>query len=65
MRGVGLKIGNESGTGNVRGYLLALLLAMLLALGAAVPVLAAEEPAREDEGTIQPQVVGGEPVPDG
>lgn len=60
-----MKIGNESGTGNVRGYLLALLLAMLLALGAAVPVLAAEEPAGEDGGTIQPQVVGGEPVPDG
>ena len=59
-----MKIGNELGTGNVRGYLLALLFAMLLALGAAVPVFAAEEPA-EDEGTIQPQVVGGEPVPDG
>jgi secreted trypsin-like serine protease len=65
MRGVGLKIGDESGAGNVRGYLLALLFAMLLALGTAVPVFAAEEPAGEDGGTVQPQVVGGEPVPDG
>lgn len=38
---------------------------MLLALGVAVPVFAAEEPAEEDGGTLQPQVVGGEPVPDG
>lgn len=60
-----MKIGDESGTGNVRGYALALLLAMLLALAVAVPVFAAEEPAPEDEGNIQPQVVGGDPVPDG
>lgn len=60
-----MKIGNESGTGNVRGYLLALLFATLLALGAAVPVFAAEEPAGDDGGIVQPQVVGGEPVPDG
>ena len=60
-----MKVGNESGTSNVRGYALALLLAMLLALAAAVPVFAAEEPAPEDEGTIQPQIVGGEPVPGG
>jgi secreted trypsin-like serine protease len=43
---------------------------MLLAFAFAVPVFAAEEsatgePAPEDEGTIQPQIVGGEPVPDG
>ena len=60
-----MKIGDRSGTGDLRGYLLALLLAMLLALAAAVPVFAAEEPAAEDGGTVQPQVVGGEPVPDG
>jgi secreted trypsin-like serine protease len=59
-----LKIGNEAGTGNVRGYLVALF-AMLLALGAAVPVLAAEEPTGEDGGTLQPKVVGGKPLPDG
>jgi secreted trypsin-like serine protease len=58
-----LKIRDESGTGDVRGYLLALLLAMLLALATAVPVFAAEEPAAEDGGTVQPQVVGGDPVP--
>lgn len=46
-------------------YLLALVFATLLALGAAVPVFAAEEPAGEDEVTFQPQIVGGEPVPDG
>jgi secreted trypsin-like serine protease len=60
-----LKIGNEPGTSNARGYALALMLAMLLALAAAVPVFAADEPAPEDEGTIQPQVVGGDRVPDG
>jgi secreted trypsin-like serine protease len=60
-----LRIGSESGTSNVRGYALALLLAMLLALAAAVPVFAVEEPAPEDEGTIQPQIVGGERVPGG
>src|SRR3712207_1007270 len=64
MGGV-LRVGSESGTSNVRGYALALLLAMLLALGAAVPVFAAEEPTPEDEGTIQPQIVGGERVPGG
>jgi secreted trypsin-like serine protease len=63
-----LKIRDESGTANARGYLLALPLAMLLALAAAVPVFAAEEPvaeepAAEDGGTLQPQVVGGDPVP--
>ncbi len=60
-----MRIGNGSGTSNARGYALALLLAMLLALAAAVPVFAAEEPAPEDEGTIQPQIVGGEGVPGG
>ena len=44
-------------------YVLALGLAVALGLGVAVPVFAAEGPA--DGGTIQPQVVGGEPVPDG
>ena len=60
-----MKIGDRSGTGDVLGYLLALLLAMLLALAAAVPVFAAEEPAAEDGGTVQPQVVGGTPVANG
>jgi secreted trypsin-like serine protease len=65
-----LKIGDGSETRNVWGYALASLLAMLLAFVAAVPVFAAEEPASgdpapEDAGTIQPQVVGGDPVPDG
>ena len=49
----------------MRLYLLALVSATLLALVAAVPVFAAEEPAGEDGGIIQPQVVGGEPVPGG
>ncbi|MDP8901597.1 MAG: serine protease [Actinomycetota bacterium] len=53
------------GTRHVGRYLLALVFATLLALGAAVPVFAAEEPAGEDEVTFQPQIVGGEPVPDG
>lgn len=44
-------------------YVLALALAAALGLGVAVPVFAAEEPA--DGGTIEPQVVGGDPVPDG
>lgn len=60
-----MKIGNESGTGHARGYLLALLFAGLLALGTAVPVFAAEEPVEEGGGTVQPQVVGGTAVPDG
>jgi secreted trypsin-like serine protease len=63
--GVGLKYGDESGTRHVRLYLLALVSAALLALVAAVPVFAVEEPAEEDEGTVQTQVVGGEPVPTG
>ena len=49
----------------MRLYLLALVSATLLALAAAVPVFAAVEPAPEDEGTIQPQVVGGDPVSGG
>lgn len=60
-----MKIGDQSGTGNAGGYLLALLLAMLLAFGTVVPVFAAEEPAEGDGEIVQPQVVGGEPVPDG
>ncbi len=60
-----MKARDESEPGYVRRYLLALVFAMLLALGAAVPVFAAEEPASEVGGTVQPQVVGGEPVPDG
>ncbi len=58
-----MKARDESGPGYVRRYLLALVFAMLLALGVAVPVFAAEEPAGEDGGTVQPQVVGGDPVP--
>ncbi len=58
-----VEVGN-AGRSRVR-YLLALVFAMLLALGAAVPVFAAEEPAEEDGGTVQPQVVGGTSVPDG
>jgi secreted trypsin-like serine protease len=42
-----------------------LVFAMLLALGAAMPVFAAEEPPGEDGGVAQPQVVGGDSVPDG
>ena len=38
---------------------------MLLALGVAVPVFAAEAPTGDDGGTVQPQVVGGEPVTNG
>jgi hypothetical protein len=64
-RGDGLRHGDEPGTGHAGRYLLALILAVLLALGAAMPVFAAEEPAGEDEAIFQPQVVGGEPVPDG
>jgi hypothetical protein len=30
-----------------------------------VPVFAAEEPAEKDGGVAQPQVVGGDSVPDG
>ncbi|MEJ7842347.1 MAG: serine protease [Rubrobacter sp.] len=62
MRGR-VEVGN-AGRSRVR-YLLALVFAMLLALGAAVPVFADEEPADEDGGTVQPQVVGGTTVPDG
>ena len=63
-RGVGLRCGDEAGTRHAGRYLLALVFATLLALGAAVPVFAAEEPPGEDGGGAQPQVVGGEPVPD-
>lgn len=64
-KGDGLKGRRGSETGYAGRYLLALVLAMLLALGAAVPVFAAEEPAEEDGGGVQPQVVGGTSVPDG
>ena len=64
-RGDGLRHGDEPGTRHAGRYLLALILATLLALGAAMPVFAAQEPAGEDEAIFQPQVVGGEPVPDG
>jgi secreted trypsin-like serine protease len=64
-RGVSLRYGDEAGTRHAGRYLLALVFATLMALGAAVPVFAAEEPAEDDGGTVQPQVVGGEPVPDG
>jgi secreted trypsin-like serine protease len=60
-----LRYGDEAGTRYAGRYLLALVLATLLALGAAVPVFAAEEPAEEDGGVAQPQVVGGDSVPDG
>jgi secreted trypsin-like serine protease len=60
-----LSYGDEPGTRRAGRYLLALILAALLALGAAMPVFAAEEPAGEDDTTFQPQVVGGQPVPDG
>ena len=64
--GVGLKNGVGVGEGRFRGrHLLALVFATLLAFGVAVPVFAQEEPANEDGGGFQPQVVGGEPVPDG
>lgn len=47
-----------------RSHLLYVLaLAAALGLGVAVPVFAQEEPA--DGGTVEPQVVGGDPVPDG
>jgi len=60
-----LRYGDESGSRHAGIYLLASAIATLLALGAAVPVFAAEEPTGEDGGTVQPQVVGGEPVPEG
>lgn len=60
-----MRYGDRSGTRHVRLYLLALVSVTLLALAAAVPVFAAVEPAPEDEGTIQPQVVGGDPVSGG
>ena len=60
-----MRYADEPGTRHAGRYLLALILAALVALGAAVPVFAAEEPAGEDGGVVQPQVVGGESVPDG
>ena len=60
-----MRCGDEAGTRFAGRYLLALVFATLLALGAAVPVFAAEEPAEEDGGVAQPQVVGGDSVPDG
>lgn len=60
-----MRYGDESGSRHAGTYLLALVFATLLALGAAVPVFAAEEPTGEDGGTVQPQVVGGDPVPEG
>lgn len=63
-RGVVLKVGHELESGYARRsrkrYILAMLLAVALSLGAAVPVFAAEE-----EQQIQPQIVGGDAVPDG
>ena len=57
-------------TGYVRRYLLAVAGALLVALVAAVPVFAQEEPTEgdggsADDGVVQPQVVGGNPVADG
>ncbi|MDQ3317128.1 MAG: trypsin-like serine protease, partial [Actinomycetota bacterium] len=63
-RGVVLKVGHELESGYARRsrkrYILAMLLAVALSLGAAVPVFAAEE-----EQQIQPQIVGGDAVPEG
>jgi secreted trypsin-like serine protease len=63
--GAGLRYGDEAGTRFAGRYLLALVFATLLALGAAVPVFAVEEPTEEDGGVAQPQVVGGDSVPNG
>jgi secreted trypsin-like serine protease len=74
--GVGLKHETGPETGRARFYLLALVLAMTLALVAAVPVFAQDAPPSDepasgedgettDGGTVQPQVVGGNPVADG
>lgn len=52
----------EIGRARLR-YALVFALAAVLGSCVAFPVLAAEETT--DDGTIQPQVVGGEPVPDG
>ncbi len=60
-----MRYADEPGARHAGRYLLALVLAALVALGAAVPVFAAEEPAEEDREMAQPQVVGGQPVPDG
>lgn len=61
-RGVGLRIGHESGYARRPRwrYMLAMVLAVALGLGVAVPVFAAEE-----EQPIQPQIVGGDAVPEG
>lgn len=71
---------HESGEGcarRTRGrYLLALVLAVVMGLVAALPVFAAEDGGTTEEGaappegaeeggTVEPQVVGGEPVPTG
>ncbi len=60
-----MRYGDEAETRFAGRYLLTLVFATLLALGAAVPVFAAEEPTEEDGGVAQPQVVGGDSVPDG
>lgn len=60
----------DAGRSRVR-YLLALAFAVLLALGAALPAFAQEETTEStsaeggEDSTVQPQVVGGEPVPTG
>jgi len=63
-RGVVLKVGHELESGYARRsrtrYILAMVLAVALSLGVAVPVFAAEE-----EQQIQPQIVGGDAVPEG
>jgi secreted trypsin-like serine protease len=64
-RGVGLRYVGGPGTRHAGRYLLALVFATLLSLGAALPIFAAEEPTGEDGGGVQPQVVGGDSVPDG
>ncbi len=59
-----MKVGHELESGYARRsrvrYMLAMVLAVALSLGVAVPVFAAEE-----EQQIQPQIVGGDVVPEG
>ncbi len=71
-----MKVGHELGSGYARRsrarYLLVMVLATVMGLGAALPVFAQEggstegsSPGNEEGGTVQPQIVGGEPVPTG
>ena len=60
-----MKTTNGLQTGYVRRYLLAVVGAMVLALAVAMPVFAQEDTTGEDGGTVQPQIVGGDPVANG